>query len=163
MDTLTVNNPVASMNRMISYWSIKARFALIRILRIMRITLLGTAAGRFLLPVVAFAGDNVVNAKNATHHAFSIIMQAIQIIASVVGAIFILVGVVRFVSSHANEDGPGQQKAIMMLATGLGLIIIIPALKLLNVESLIVGINGTDGGTDSGGGDGDDGTLSFSE
>lgn len=43
------------------------------------------------------------------------ILKAICFIA---GALFALIGIIKFAISHANEDGPAQQKAIMMIATG---------------------------------------------
>lgn len=60
------------------------------------------------------------NAKLAMWAVITIVCQIVRI----VGVIFIIVGVVKFVIAHANEQGPEQQKAIMMLATGVVLIIV---------------------------------------
>lgn len=52
------------------------------------------------------------------------VMKIVQIIAVAVGAIFVLVGIVKFAMAHANEDGPAQQKAILMLAAGIVLVLV---------------------------------------
>ena len=48
----------------------------------------------------------------------------VKIICLIVGALFSIVGIVKFAISHANEDGPAQQKAIMMIATGILLVVL---------------------------------------
>ena len=54
-------------------------------------------------------------------------------IVRIVGIIFIIIGLVKFVIAHANEQGPEQQKAAMMMATGVVLVLlptILGAMKL---------------------------------
>ena len=53
-----------------------------------------------------------------------LIRTIVKIICFIVGALFAVVGVIKFAISHANEDGPAQQKAIMMMATGALLVIL---------------------------------------
>jgi len=48
----------------------------------------------------------------------------LRVITSVSGGIFFVVGLVKFAISHANEDGPAQQKAVMQMATGVLLIVL---------------------------------------
>ena len=66
------------------------------------------------------------------------IVDILKYVCSILGALFALIGIVKFAISHANEDGPAQQKAIMMMATGL-LLVVLGALVLgnLNVASWI--------------------------
>ena len=47
------------------------------------------------------------------------IVQIASKIALVVGVIFGLIGILKFAVSHANEDGPAQQKAAMMMVTAV--------------------------------------------
>lgn len=54
----------------------------------------------------------------------SLIKTIVKAICYIVGALFAIVGIVKFAISHANEDGPAQQKAIMMIATGLLLVVL---------------------------------------
>lgn len=53
-----------------------------------------------------------------------IVKTIVKVICYIVGALFIIVGAVKFAISHANEDGPAQQKAIMMMATGVLLVVL---------------------------------------
>lgn len=53
-----------------------------------------------------------------------LIRTIIRVICFIVGALFMIVGIVKFAISHANEDGPAQQKSIMMMATGVVLIVL---------------------------------------
>lgn len=52
------------------------------------------------------------------------VVQVVCKICTVVGVLFAIVGIVKFVISHANEDGPAQQKAALMIATGVVLVIL---------------------------------------
>ena len=54
----------------------------------------------------------------------SLIRTIVKVICLIVGALFSIVGIVKFAISHANEDGPAQQKAIMMIATGILLVVL---------------------------------------
>lgn len=61
----------------------------------------------------------------AAGKAFGLVIKAVRVIGTVAGALFVLVGIIRFVIAHANEDGPNQQKAALMIATGVALIIVV--------------------------------------
>ena len=52
------------------------------------------------------------------------VKKILKVVCLVGGVLFTAVGIIKFAISHANEDGPAQQKAIMMMATGLFLVII---------------------------------------
>ena len=84
----------------------------------------------------AFASGPSDNASK-TKDAFTKLYGVVKIITTVIGAIFLLVGIVRFVIAHANEDGPSQQKAAMFIATGIALIAIGPVMSALHLEDLI--------------------------
>ena len=65
----------------------------------------------------------------------NLIDKVITIVCAVTGALFILTGIVKYAISHANEDGPAQQKAIMMLATGIVLVALAIALPKITQSS----------------------------
>lgn len=66
-------------------------------------------------------------AKMTESDICTLVETIVKVICYLVGALFAIIGVVKLAISHANEDGPAQQKAIMMLATG-GLLIVLGAL-----------------------------------
>jgi len=55
---------------------------------------------------------------------FDAIRLILKVITSIVGGIFLLVGIIKFAIAQPNDDGPAQQKAIMMMATGILLVLI---------------------------------------
>lgn len=61
------------------------------------------------------------------------VVQIVAKICAVVGVLFVLVGVVKLAISYANEDGPAQQKAAMMIATGV-VLVILGATNILNID-----------------------------
>ena len=78
------------------------------------------------------------NGETARDTAFTAIFNVLKTITTIVGAIFLIVGIVRFIIAHANEDGPNQQKAAMLIATGIALIIIGPVLsQLIQVKDFV--------------------------
>ena len=88
----------------------------------------------------AVATMNVLANETAANHgqdAIKAVLSILYLVANIVGIIFIAVGIVRFAMSHAQEDGPGQQKAIMMMATGVVLLVVRFVLSSLHVETWI--------------------------
>ena len=61
---------------------------------------------------------------DAKTQMFDAIRLIVKVICSIVGGIFLLVGIVKFAIAQSNDDGPAQQKAIMMMATGVLLVLI---------------------------------------
>ena len=61
---------------------------------------------------------------NNAENVVEALVTIVEWICSIVGVIFSLIGIVKFAISHANEDGPSQQKAAMMIATGIVLVIL---------------------------------------
>ena len=72
----------------------------------------------------SFYAMPIVMADPSASTVMGMIVDVIKKICVIVGALFVLLGVVRIVIAHANEDGPAQQKAATMLATGLILVIL---------------------------------------
>ncbi len=63
-----------------------------------------------------------VHAEITAGEMENLIETILKIICFIAGAMFALVGIIKFAISHANDDGPAQQKAIMMMATGVVLV-----------------------------------------
>lgn len=61
------------------------------------------------------------------------VVKIVSMICNVVGIIFVLIGVVKIAIAHANEDGPAQQKAALMIATGI-ILIVLGATKILGID-----------------------------
>ncbi len=88
--------------------------------------------------LMAFIGVYTFNpafAEMTSGDLASMVKLIIKVICFIVGALFSIIGVVKFAISHANEDGPAQQKAIMMMATGVLLVILGVALPALIQDS----------------------------
>lgn len=61
------------------------------------------------------------------------VVKIVSMICNVVGVIFVLIGIVKIAISHANEDGPAQQKAALMIATGI-ILVVLGATKILGID-----------------------------
>ena len=92
----------------------------------------------FVVMLAVFAPGALAASGDHRTEVINGIVTILQYICTILGALFALIGIVKFAISHANEDGPAQQKAIMMMATGL-LLVVLGALVLgnLNVASWI--------------------------
>ena len=85
--------------------------------------LLAFAAIAFLTTVTMYAFPAAL-ADGAADSVIDTVIMIMQIITNVVGILFAIIRIVKCAMSHANEDGPAQQKAVMMMATGIVLIIL---------------------------------------
>ena len=65
------------------------------------------------------------------------VLSVIYIIANAVGIIFVALGLLKLAIAHAQEDGPAQQKAALMTATGLLLILLRLILAKIDFEKWI--------------------------
>lgn len=65
-----------------------------------------------------------VYAEEAAKTAFTAVGNVLRIVLSAIGAIFILIGVVRYAIAHSQEDSPSQQKAAMMIGAGIALVVL---------------------------------------
>ena len=75
------------------------------------------------IPQTAHAADTAA-ATAAAEAMIEGILKVVKLICNVVGILFAIVGIVKFVIAHANEQGPEQQKAAVMMATGLVLVLL---------------------------------------
>lgn len=61
------------------------------------------------------------------------VVQIVCMICNVIGIIFAILGIVRLAIAHANEDGPAMQKAAVMIASGI-ILIVLGATKILGID-----------------------------
>lgn len=71
-----------------------------------------------------FATSGSGKAGTAGEEVIGGVLSVVFLITNIVGIIFIIVGFVKLVIAHAQEDGPAQQKAALFIATGLVLILV---------------------------------------
>lgn len=90
------------------------------------------------MPVFASDGSSLKGAKEA----FDAIFKVVSIITSIVAILFILVGLVKFITAHANDNGPDQQKAAMMIATGVGLLVLAGLIGTLGINEKLIDTTG---------------------
>lgn len=69
---------------------------------------------------VAFASGT---ASQALTGVIDLLVTGIMVICGVVGVIITLIGIIKLIMAHANDDGPAQQKAATMIGTGIVLIL----------------------------------------
>ena len=82
---------------------------------------------------VAFAGGT-----EAAGSAINAIILVAKIICIVVGAIFVLMGIIKYAIAHANDNGPDMTRAATMLASGVVLILLgTIVIDILNLSELI--------------------------
>ena len=72
---------------------------------------------------------------------FKAILSVVYTIVRIVGVIFVLLGIVKLVIAYANEQGPEQQNALMMSATGIVLVLLPSILAALHLENDIGKVN----------------------
>lgn len=79
-------------------------------------------------PLIAFADGDITMGQDMIKSIVVVVCNIVMIL----GILFIIIGLVKLVTAHANEDGPAQQKAATFLATGVVLVILPMVLKGLN-------------------------------
>lgn len=72
------------------------------------------------MPALAFAAGNTEMGQDMIKAIVTVVCDIVMIL----GIIFVIIGLVKLVTAHANEDGPAQQKAATLLATGVVLVIL---------------------------------------
>lgn len=77
------------------------------------------------------------NAQTNGQNVIKGILSVVFLITNVVGIILTIVGFVKLVIAHANEDGPAQQKAALFIATGLVLVLVRIVMSALSIETWI--------------------------
>ena len=100
-----------------------------QLLLIMAASALITAIMAFAFPMVLADGD-----KGGVDAMISTVKTIVTILASVMGAIFLIIGLVKLGIAQSEGDGPEQNKAIKMLATTVILeviaFVVIPSIDL---------------------------------
>lgn len=74
---------------------------------------------------------------NAATEAINGVLNVLFLITNVIGIMFVLIGFVRLVIAHSQEDAPGQQKAAMFIGTGIALILLRLVMGSMNPTSWV--------------------------
>ena len=106
------------------------KFAMATMLVMLATTMIGALAG-----VPVFASGNV---QGTTTEVVETVMGVIELVAAGVGAFMLVLGIIKFATAHANENGPEQQKAIMQMVSGTAVLILALAV-LPSLESTVAG------------------------
>ena len=76
------------------------------------------------MSVYVFAATGSGAAASGTKAGIEAVVKIIMVLLSALGALFIVLGVIKFTIAHAQEDSPSQQKAAMLIASGIALLIV---------------------------------------
>ena len=88
-----------------------------------------------VITITYFLCVGTVYAEITPAEMAEMVKKIVKIICYIAGALFALTGIIKFAIAHANEEGPAQQKAIMMIATGVVLVALGLAMDSLIKES----------------------------
>ena len=83
-----------------------------------------TIFGLLLFCPQVFAGGYVAGDGSAPDVMIGSVVRIITTLCTVIGIILGIVGLVKFIIAHANEQGPEQQKAVMWIAVAIILVIV---------------------------------------
>ena len=75
-----------------------------------------------VITITYFLCVGTVYAEISSGDMAKMVRTIVKIICMIAGALFAITGIIKFAIAHANEEGPAQQKAIMMIATGVVLV-----------------------------------------
>lgn len=90
-------------------------------------------ANPLLLASAINEGTAETRAKDTVNGALSILF----LIISVVGILFIMYGLARWVMAHSQGDGPAINSAMMFIAAGLGLVLARFVLEKMNLAKWV--------------------------
>lgn len=76
-----------------------------------------------------------VCATTEGQNAINGVLSIIYLITMALGILFVIVGFVRLVIAHSQEDAPGQQRASMFIAVGVALLAVKPVLQAIDPAS----------------------------
>ena len=91
-----------------------------------------------VMSMFVFAGNASNLTQNGAKEAIATVIKIIMVLMSALGALFIVLGVIKFTIAHAQEDSPSQQKAAMLIASGIALFIVGFVISQINFGNLIV-------------------------
>ena len=91
-----------------------------------------------VMSVFVFAENPSSLTQNGAKEAIQTVVKIIMVLMSALGALFIVLGVIKFTIAHAQEDSPSQQKAAMLIASGIALFIVGFVISQINFGNLIV-------------------------
>ena len=91
-----------------------------------------------VMSVFVFAENAESLTQNGAKEAIQTVVKIIMVLMSALGALFIILGVIKFTIAHAQEDSPSQQKAAMLIASGIALFIVGFVISQINFGNLIV-------------------------
>ena len=81
---------------------------------------------------------NGTGASTAAKTVFNGVFTVVKIVCLAVGALFAVMGIVKYTIAHAQEDSPSQQKAAMQLAAGIALIVVGFLISTLNLQNVVL-------------------------
>jgi predicted small integral membrane protein len=88
--------------------------------------------------VTMLASEVYADPKSAAEEAIKGVLSVLYLITNVIGILFVLIGLVRLVIAHSQEDAPGQQKAAMFIGTGIALILLQFAFSSIKPENWLI-------------------------
>ena len=86
----------------------------VQVLKIMAIACIAAIATMFFFTPTAFAST-----EETVKQTMGIVYKLLKFAATVFGVIYIAFGLFKYATSHANENGPEQQKAVGQIVAGL--------------------------------------------
>lgn len=89
-------------------------------------------AGFVILVTFAYAGDSTAIASDVND-----MVDLVAMISKILGVIFALFGIVKYIISHASEQGDEMYKSVMLIALGVVLVMVPVILQSVNWGNII--------------------------
>lgn len=89
-------------------------------------------AGLAIIVTPAYAGDSTAIASDVND-----MVDLVAMISKILGVIFALFGIVKYIISHASEQGDEMYKSVMLIALGVVLVIVPVILQSVNWGNII--------------------------
>jgi hypothetical protein len=88
--------------------------------------------GLAIIVTPARAGDSTTIASDVSD-----MVDLVAMISKILGVIFALFGIVKYIISHASEQGDEMYKSVMLIALGVVLVVVPVILQSVNWENII--------------------------